>query len=336
MRTATLLGGFGLSGLASASFAATKSSFKPVKFGLIADIHQNHYPNVIERLDAFMAQVEIEKPDFLISLGDFCFPIPENEPFAKRFASSTVPAFHALGNHEMDKNSKDEVVDFLKMPNKYYSVDAAGYHLVFLDPNNIYSGGRFIDYEKSNYFKHGGNVSYMDDEQCDWLRDDLAKTKLPTFLFSHQSLLHDNGGIPNRAFVKGILKTTNDNSVRDGNGRKILGCFNGHHHRDAYREIDGIHYFSINSVSYFYSGIKTPHRLPDEEAYKKFGSLDKSVPYRDPLFSFVMIGDDGTLSLKGKKTEWIGPAFEGPTSPSVRYSQGDAIPEIRDRNVKLG
>lgn len=337
---ATVLGGGlgwmggGIRSDAATTSAETKRLFEPIRFGLIADIHKNHFPDVDQRLEAFMKRVEIEKPDFILSLGDFCFSFPENEAFAGRFAGSGVPAFHVLGNHELDKNSKSEAVSFLGMPAPYYSVDVKGYHLVILDPNFIYSDRKFIDYEKGNYFKHGVSVSYVNDAQCEWLRADLEATTLPTFLFSHQSLMHDNGGIPNRAYIKEILKQANEKAIRNGQGKKVFGCFNGHHHRDGYRSLDDIHYFSINSVSYFYAGYKVPVRF-EPEVYTQFRSLDKSIPYKDPLFSFVSIDAAGTLSLQGTESEWFGAPYVPVPSPSVRYSQGEAIPRINSRKVLL-
>ena len=166
---------------------------------------------------------------FLISLGNFAHAISGNEGFAKHFASSTSPAYHVLGNHEMDRVDKKDTTAFLGMPSPYYSFDVGGYHCVVLDPNFIYSDDQYLDYEKGNYFNFGSRVSYVNDDQCDWLKDDLQKTNLPVFLFSHQSLLHNNGGIPNRAYVQRILERENE---RCG-FRKILACFNGHHHNMA-------------------------------------------------------------------------------------------------------
>lgn len=314
---------------AQLSPSAKTTAFKPIKFGIIADIHRDLTPDVDARLEAFMKQVDVEKPDFIISLGDFAHAVPENESFRDRFASSNVPSYHVLGNHEMDRVSKNEAADFLKMPAPFYSFDIKGYHCVVLDPNFIYSGGKFLDYEKGNYFKFGGGVSYMSDDHCDWLEADLKKTNLPTFLFSHQSLLHDNGGIPNRAYIQRILETENERS----GFTKIQGCFNGHHHQDYYRRMSDIHYFSLNSVSYYWHGQKIPGRYP-EELTQKFRNLDNMAMYDDPLFSFVTINQDGGLSLKGRMSKWsVTPAPNEP-SKSVRYGR-EMTPNITDRNVVL-
>lgn len=331
---AFIAGGCGSAGAAAPG--RSSASFKPIKFGLIADIHKNHMPFGDKRMEAFIGKVETEKPDFILSLGDFCYPLKENEAFAKRFAEAPAPSYHVLGNHEMDTCSKSEIVDFLGMPSPYYSVDVGGYHLVVLDANFIYTDGKFVDYDKKNYAKFGGRSSYVNDEQCEWLKADLEKTNLPTFVFSHQSLLHDNGGIPNRAYIQSILESANEKAVRDGKRPKVLGCFNGHNHRDYYRRMSGIHYFSLNSVAYFYPGIRTPNLFPDPDDYGKYPVLDRLAPYKDPLFCFIEIDSKGTLNLRGAKTEWVGPGPVMETSPSVAFSQGEVAPKISDRKVELG
>lgn len=306
-----------------------KRKFKPLKIGIIADIHRDLTPDVDQRLEAFMNKVETEKPDFLMSLGDFAHALPENENFAERFAGSKFPAYHVLGNHEMDKVSKKEAVAFLSMPSPFYSFDRGGYHCVVMDANYIYDGGKYIDYEKGNYFKFGGRVSYMSDDHCDWLEADLKKTDLPTMLFSHQSLLHDSGGIPNRAYIQRLLEKENERAGYD----KIFAAFNGHHHQDYYRRINGIHYFSINSVSYLWHGQKIPGRYP-EELTKKYRSLDHMALYRDPLFSFVTIEPEGKLLLKGVQSEWAVTPPPNDPSKSVRFGR-EKTPVISNHSVDL-
>ena len=331
IQTLGVVGATGLlTGLSSAmpGCSAGKARFPPIKFGVISDIHRDLTPDADERLDAFMKKVEVEKPDFLIDLGDFAFAIPKNEDFAKRFASSKSPAYHVLGNHDMDRVDKKDATAFFGMPSSYYSFDIGGYHCVVIDPNYIYHEGKFIDYEKGNYFDFSGSIGYVSDDQCDWLENDLQKTNLPVFLFSHQSLLHDGGGIPNRAYVQRILERENE---RCG-FRKVLACFNGHHHQDFYRVINGIHYFSINSASYQWDE-EVPGRFP-EEVKQKYPHANNMATYKDPLFCFITIEPSGKLSLRGVQSEWAVTPPRNAASKSVRYGNED-VPVISDRDILL-
>jgi predicted phosphodiesterase len=325
----------GLAGLPVDSMIAATPSikrFKPIKFGIMADIHYELTPDVDERLDAFLKKVDTEKPDFVICLGDFIHNpnIPQNEAFAKRYKTAICPAYHVMGNHDVDHLSKEESMSFLEMPAPYYSFDIGGYHCVVLDGNNIYSNGKFIDYEKGNYFKFGADdVGYISDEQCNWLATDLKATKLPVFIFSHQSLLHDLYGIPNRAYIQRILEKENERAGFN----KIVACFNGHNHRDYYRCINNIHYFSINSVSYSWHDQKLPGRY-SPELQKKYSRLDNITIYKDPLFCFVTISASGHLSLIGKTSQYAVPTLEDIPSECVRFGRQQSA-GITDHMIDL-
>ncbi|MDR1225266.1 MAG: metallophosphoesterase [Tannerella sp.] len=326
-----LLGMAGIAGtgckLPDSRISASRK-FEVLKFGLIADIHFGLVYDADRRLDAFLQKVEIEKPDFVISLGDFVHNsrLPESKNFAGRFKSAACPAFHVLGNHDVDSATKKEACAFMEMSAPYYSCDAGGYHCVMLDGNYFYSDNRFGSYEKGNHSQYG---DYINDEQCEWLVADLKATNLPVFIFSHQSLLHDEWGIPNKAYVQRLLEQENERAGFN----KVLACFNGHHHQDFYRNINGIHYFSINSVSYFWHDRKMPGRYP-AELQEKYKWMDNMAIYKDPLFCFVTIKPSGSLQLKGTESEWIAAVPDEIASKSVRFGR-EMTPSILDREVIL-
>jgi UDP-2,3-diacylglucosamine pyrophosphatase LpxH len=330
-----LLGMAGMAGMAgtgcklSDSKISVSRAFEAVKFGMIADIHFDLTPDADRRLDAFLQKVETEKPDFVVSLGDFVHNsrLPEGKNFAGRFKSVACPAFHVLGNHDVDFVTKKEACAFMEMPAPYYSCDAGGYHCVMLDGNYFYFDNRFVGYEKGNHSQYG---DYISDEQCEWLAADLKATSLPVFIFSHQSLLHDRGGILNKAYIQRLLEQENERAGFN----KVRACFNGHHHRDFYRNMNGIHYFSINSVSYLWHDKKMPGRY-SPELQEKYSLLDNMALYRDPLFCFVTVKPSGSLQLKGTPSEWIAVVPEGVASESVRFGR-EMIPCILDREIRLG
>ncbi len=300
---------------------------KPVKFGIISDIHRDLIPDADSRLEAFMKNVEIEKPDFIISLGDFCFGIPENQSFVKQFESASCPAYHVLGNHDMDRNTKDEMIGFLNIPSRYYSFDKNGYHFIILDANNLYKDGQYIDYEKANYFVNDSFREYIDDEQIEWLKKDLASTSLPVMIFSHQSLYHYSLGIKNRLEIQLIMEEEN----KKAGYRKIIACFNGHNHLDFYREINGIHYFDINSASYYWFEPASPGRYPDKSLYKKYPHLDNIALCKDPLYAFIDIDGKGNFSIKGIQSEWVPPVPDFPERVLGRRCS----PSISDRKILI-
>ncbi len=89
----------------------------------MADPHADLEPDHMERLESFMTEVDERKPDFILQLGDFCFPKKENAAFLNLWNQYTGLKYHVLGNHDMDISSKEVIMDFLGMPSRYYSFD---------------------------------------------------------------------------------------------------------------------------------------------------------------------------------------------------------------------
>jgi len=74
--------------LASAAFVlpwqlSGQNSIKPekLKFGLIADVHQDIMHDGVERLQAFIDESKNNQMEFIMQLGDFCRPYDYNQPF---------------------------------------------------------------------------------------------------------------------------------------------------------------------------------------------------------------------------------------------------------------
>ena len=121
--------------LISFKTASENKTAKPLKFGIITDVHKDLIPDADERLEKFIKEAVKRKVDFIIQLGDFCFAESKNLGFLGIWNSFKGPKYHVLGNHDMDRNSKPEMLEFLGMPKTYYSYDIGGYHFVVLDAN---------------------------------------------------------------------------------------------------------------------------------------------------------------------------------------------------------
>ena len=153
---------------------------RPLRFGVIADIHKDVMHDADERLRVFIEQMEREKVDFILQLGDFCVPKEENLGFLKIWNTFKGPKYHVLGNHDTDDNgqgstTRERTMAYWGMPARFYSFDRGGVHFVVLDGND-----RPADH-KSGYPR------FMASDQLEWLRKDLAATKKSTFIFVHQS-----------------------------------------------------------------------------------------------------------------------------------------------------
>lgn len=264
---------------------------KNIRIGMIADIHKDLVPDADERLQAFMETMNKEKPDAVMQLGDFCQPRPGNRAFADLFNSFAGRKIHVIGNHDMDGGfSREQVTAFWGSKDRYYSFDLGGCHFIVLDANDKPAGWK------------GGYPHYIGADQVEWLKLDLKKTRLNTFVFSHQSLERPTC-IDNQNTVRAVLEAAR---MHDGK-RKVAACFNGHWHIDHKRVINGIPYIHVNSASYYYMPSNWKGKNVDPILARKAPLFASSAGYMKPLFTILEIDlAAGKFSMRGMKSEWLG------------------------------
>lgn len=304
----------------------TKFASKSVTFGIVADVHKDLMPDADKRLETFLNKATDKQVDFIIQLGDFCMADKKNKAFLNAFNEFNTPKYHVLGNHDMDKHSKQEMLDFWSMPKTYYSYDFGGYHFIVLDANFIYQDGKFTDYNKANFYIDDSARTFINDEQIEWFKADLESTKLPTIVFSHQSLWHYQWGVKNRLSIQKIMETHKE---------KVICCLNGHNHLDYHHHQNGIDYIEINSMSYQWMSDKysSKERFA-EKYYKDYTWLPNIAAYEKPLYAFATLNPKGTLTIEGVKSNWLSPSpYEMGMKKGIEgmvYSS-----EISDYNIKF-
>jgi Icc protein len=150
---------------------------KPIKLGMIADLHQDVMHDGPARLQAFLDAMKEENPDALIQLGDFAYPTKKNEVVSKAFEKAHPKTLHVLGNHEIDDgHSFDEVAKLWGMKGRYYTEHVNGLDLVVLDGNE----------KPENH--QGGYPAHIGEEQLEWLAKQLKTLKGPILVICHQPL----------------------------------------------------------------------------------------------------------------------------------------------------
>ncbi len=298
--------------------------------GIVSDVHADMLPDIKFRMQKFLDEAKKNEADMIIQLGDFCRPNEKEQYLMDIWNNYVGDKYHVLGNHDMDFNTKEEVIEFWELPSNYYSFDKGGIHFVVLDANYLYKDGAYIDYQHANFYVKDEYRAYINPEQIEWLKKDLEQTEKKTIIFSHQSLINVMWGIKNRIEIQQILE--NINTV--AGFQKVIACFNGHDHIDFHREINGINYFEINSLGYQWMG----SGYGDSTCYNKkdlqnYPHLDKVAIYQDPLYAFVTISED-QLIVQGVKSNWrcISPAEKG--IPEMVYGNRYS-PSISNYKVNL-
>ena len=295
--------------------AALSKIKKPIKLGMIADLHQDVMHDGPARLKVFLDAMKEEKPDALLQLGDFAYPTKKNEVVAKAFEKAHPRALHVLGNHEIDGgHSFDQVAKLWGMKGRYYTENVNGLDLVVLDCN-----------EKPKNHKRG-YPAHIGQKQLEWLAKQLKTLKGPILVISHQPLAGP-GSIDNAGEVQTLLEAAAD---------KVLLAVNGHTHIDHVARVGSISYLHVNSASYKWVGGSHRNKSYPAEVHSRFRWVEYTCPYRDSLFATLTIApDNGRIEVKGRESQWVG---KSPSQLAIPTKYGltngkEICPKIRSRQL---
>ena len=295
--------------------AALSKIKKPIKLGMIADLHQDVMHDGPARLKAFLDAMKEEKPDALLQLGDFAYPTKKNEVVTKAFEKAHPKALHVLGNHEIDGgHSFDQVAKLWGMKGRYYTENVNGLDLIVLDGN-----------EKPKNHKRG-YPAHIGQKQLEWLEKQLKNLKGPILVISHQPLAGP-GSIDNAGEVQALLDAAAD---------KVLLAVNGHTHIDHVARAGKLSYLHVNSASYKWVGGSHRNKSYPPEVHSKFRWVEYTCPYRDSLFATLTLDPaKGRIELKGRESQWVG---KSPSQLAIPTKYGltngkEICPKIRSRQL---
>lgn len=216
-----------------------------LRFGLVTDLHYadkppagtRHYRETLAKLAEAAERFKKDRPDFVVELGDLidaADSVETEQTYLKRvnkeFAAISRARHYVLGNHCVDMLTKDEFLGGVGQKESYYSFDAGGVHFVVLD---ACFRGDGKPYGRKNSKWNDANVPAT---VLDWLAEDLKATAKKTVVFAHQRLdVANDYGVKNAPAVRKVL---------EGSG-KVLAVFQGHSHKNDYRDIAGVHYCTL-------------------------------------------------------------------------------------------
>lgn len=216
-----------------------------VTVGLITDLHYadkppagtRYYRETLNKMAEVARQFGKDRPDFVVELGDLidaADSVKTEQTYLKRinkeFSALSKDRHYVLGNHCVDMLTKEEFLGGVGQKRSYYSFDRGGVHFVVLDAC-FRSDGK--PYGRKNSKWNDANVPA---EEVDWLKGDLKATDKKVVVFAHQRLdVANDYGVKNAAEVRKVL---------EGAG-KVLAVFQGHSHKNDYKEVGGIHYCTL-------------------------------------------------------------------------------------------
>jgi len=288
---------------------------KPIKIGLIADLHHDLIHDGPRRLAAFLKDMETERPDAILQLGDFTYPSDKNKPIWETFSKAHPRALHVLGNHEIDAgHTFDEVARIWNMPGRYYTATIGGLSLIVLDGNEKPPGHQ------------RGYPAHVGPRQGEWLKDQLQQLDGPAIICCHQPLAGP-ASIDNANEIQQILA---------GAAEKVLLTVNGHTHIDHVVRAGKIVHLHINSAAYYWVGGAYRHKSYPDEIHAAHPALQNTCPYADPLFTMLTIDPDTRrVHVKPCESSWVGPspAELGLDAHSQLIDGEQICPRIRDRGL---
>jgi predicted phosphodiesterase len=299
------------------TFAALKTIRQPVKLGLITDLHQDIMHDGLERMQTFVEEMAIERPDALIQLGDFAYPNEKNKAVIDLFNNAHPETLHVIGNHDTDAgHTKDQCLKIWGMPARYYSKEIAGIKLIVLDGN-----------ETGSPTHKGGYVSYIGPEQGEWLKAELENAENPVIIISHQPLA-------------GVYAVDNASEIQNTLGQfadKILLAINGHSHIDDLLRIQRVTYMHLNSASYQWVGGDYKHQSYSEQIHEDHPWISYTCPYQHSLFATLTVEPESqTIRIDGRHSQWVGPspADLGAGIYDELIVGEEVAPQIRDRRIE--
>ncbi len=274
-RRAVLQGGsLILTAASSGVLLAQEPPTKPLRFGLMTDLHYadkpaagtRYYRESLDKLTEAAAEMKAAKVDFVAELGDLIDAADSVELEQRYLATinrvfeTTSPERHyVLGNHCVDTLTKQEFLGGVERERSYYSFDRGGFHFVVLDACFREDGE---PYQRRNFHWTDANVPPA---ELEWLQHDLQQTPLRTIILAHQRLdVSNSHGVKNAAAVRQTLESSG----------KVLAVFQGHSHRNDLNEIAGIHYCTLVAM------------------------IEGSGP-ENSGYSLVDIAADGTIRVQG-------------------------------------
>ena len=296
--------------------AAVARLEKPVRLGLLADLHHDVMHDGLARTGTFVKEMAAHNPNAILQMGDFAYPNAANKEGIDLFNGAHERSLHVIGNHDTDSgHTVQQCLDIWGMTGRYYAQNIGGLWLLVLDGN-----------DRGSPTHKGGYPSFVGKEQTRWLKEQLTQLPGPIIVVSHQPLA-GAWAVANAREIQHILGAAAD---------KVLLAINGHSHIYAVLRYQKVTYLHVNSASYQWVGGKYLHDSYSKDIHAKYPFIAYTCPYRDALFAMLTVDPNSlTIRVAGRQSAWVGPSpAELGADPDPTLTDGEQIaPRIRDRQV---
>lgn len=282
-----------------------------IRFLVFGDLHMEDCTDGMERLERILRHAQEEQVDFIVSLGDLCFPTEAHAPVMARLNTCGIPVHHTIGNHDVQDWDIAHSLRFLGKERPCEAFTAGGYRFIILD--TCYWRSEEGEFHFPNKKRIPSLYPVLPQEQLNWLEEQLSGGE-KYIIFSHMSLVNPfaRRGIANKEDVQRIL-----------NGRDVRLCMNGHDHGSDLKWVGGVPYYTVSSASQFcWWGGNPP------------GSEVKNLFYRDPLHVIVE-ADEDEIRIHGMESKFDGLTPEDVGVMDYRWNGVDVHPCAQSHVLKF-
>ena len=246
-----------LGGLATAAAGCSlprAGASTAVRFGFITDCHYaahivrpgdpRRYKLALAKMRDFARCANRCELDFVVEGGDFkdlgrtpAETLKYLDEMESAFAGFNGPRYHVLGNHDHDNISKEDFLAHIanagqEQARAYYAFTCRGVKFIVLDACYRHDGQPYC---RGNF---NWKQARIPEEQIAFLRDELASATGPCVPIVHQQLdAEDETCIVNAAEVRTVLEASG----------KVKAVIQGHYHEGAFREVNGIGYYTLKA-----------------------------------------------------------------------------------------
>ena len=250
-----------------------------IRFLVFGDLHMEDCTDGLQRLETILRHARDAQVDFIVSLGDLCFPTEKYAPVIHRLNTCGIPVHHTIGNHDVQEWDIAHSLRFLGKERPYEAFEAGGYGFIILD--TCYWKSEQGEFHFPNRQRIPSLYPVLPKEQLTWLERQLADEK-ETVIFSHMSLVNPfaHRGIANKDDVQRLL-----------DGKNVRLCMNGHDHGSDLKQINNIPYYTVSSASQFCWWNANPPEV-------------KNIFYKDPLHVMVEM-DDEEIRIQGMESDYL-------------------------------
>lgn len=171
------------------------------------------------------------RPSLVVAPGDHIVGSRTGPELAKDELREVVNVFEksndkllfSIGGRDIKNISKKDVLETLMLERAYYSYDHQGYKMIVLD----------------------SSLGKIDEEQFEWLKNEVASAKGPVIIFSHMGMIESPKGIVWKKNVK------NGEEIRKflKNQKNVLAVVSGNSSEDFVNKEGGVPYIFVPGLT---------------------------------------------------------------------------------------